>query len=128
MSGYFLSVEQNIEKAKTLAVEARSLDPEGDNSLLQSLIIYHAKGAEAALKQIDSTSSIDIFNLKLGLLLEIQRTDEVITTLQDFPPGFEPDAETNRIHALALLDIGDITAAQVKIQQACYEKPNWKKV
>lgn len=128
MSGYFLSVEQNIEKAKTLAVDARNIDPEADNSLIQSLIIYHTEGAEAALKQIDSTSSIDIFNLKLGLLLEIQRTDEVITTLQNFPSGLEPDAETNRLHALALLDIGDITAAQLKIQQACYEKPNWEKV
>ncbi|MHC5739507.1 HTH domain-containing protein [Nostoc sp.] len=128
LSGYFLSVEKSIEKAKTLAVEARSLDPEADNSLLESLIIYHTEGAETALKQIDSTSSIDIFNLKLGLLLEIQRTDEVITMLENLPPALEPDAETNRIHALAFLDIGDITAAQVKIQQACYEKPNWEKV
>ena len=128
ISGYSLSVEHNIEKAKTLAVEARNIDPEADNYLLQSLIIYHTEGAEAALKHIDSTSSIDIFNLKLGLLLEIQRTDEVITTLQNFPPGLEPDAETNRLYALSLLDKGDINSAQVKIQQACYEKPNWEKL
>jgi len=128
MSGYFLSVEQNIEKAKTLLLEAQNLDPEGDYSFLESLIIYHTDGTEAALERIESTSSIDIFNLKLVLLLEIQRTDEVIRTLENLPPGLEADAETNCIYALALLNTGDITAAQVKIQQASYEKPNWEKV
>ena len=44
------------------------------------------------------------------------------------PQGLEPDAETNRIHALALLDKGDIASALVKIQQARYEKPHWENI
>ncbi|NER48521.1 MAG: hypothetical protein F6J92_17825, partial [Symploca sp. SIO1A3] len=62
------------------------------------------------------------------LLLELGRTEEVFPKLQAFPQGLEPDAETNRVHALALLDKGDITSAQAKIQQARYEKPNWEKM
>lgn len=128
LSSYVLSVEHDAEKAKALAEQARAIAPETDDSLLQVLISYHAQGAEAALRLISNASSIDLFNLELGLLLELGRTEEVITKLQTLPQGLEPDAETNRIHALALLDKGDIAGAQVKIQQARYEKPNWEKI
>jgi hypothetical protein len=128
LSSYILSVEHDIEKAKKLAEQARAILPEGDDTFLQALISYHTQGAEAALRLISSPSSIDIFNLELGLLLELGRTEEVITKLQTLPQGLEPDAETNRIHALALLEKGDIASALVKIQQARYEKPNWENI
>ncbi|MBW4547892.1 MAG: hypothetical protein KME25_26120 [Symplocastrum torsivum CPER-KK1] len=128
LSSYVLSVEHDAEKAKALAEQARTIAPEGDDILLQALISYRTEGAEAALRLISSPSSIDLFNLELGLLLELGRTEAVITKLQTLPQGLEPDAETNRIHALALLDKGDITSALVKIQQARYEKPNWEKI
>ena len=128
LSSYILSVEHDIEKAKKLAEQARAILPEGDDTFLQALISYHTQGAEAALRMISSPSSIDIFNLELGLLLELGRTEEVITKLQTLPQGLEPDAETNRIHALALLDKGDIASALVKIQQARYEKPTWENI
>jgi hypothetical protein len=128
ISSYVLNVEHDAEKAKALAEQAHAIAPEGDDTLLQVLISYHTEGAEAALRLISSPSSIDLFNLELGLLLELGRTDEVITKLQNLPQGLEPDAETNRIHALALLDKGDVAGAQVKIQQARYEKPNWEKI
>ncbi len=128
LSSYVLSVEHNAEKAKALAEQARAIAPETDDSLLQVLISYHTQGAEAALRLISSASSIDLFNLELGLLLELGRTEEVITKLQNLPQGLEPDAGTNRIHALALLDKGDIASALVKIQQARYEKPDWEKI
>ncbi len=128
ISSYVLNVEHDAEKAKALAEQAHAIAPEGDDTLLQVLISYHTEGAEAALRLISSPSSIDLFNLELGLLLELGRTDEVTTKLQNLPQGLEPDAETNRIHALALLDKGDIASALVKIQQARYEKPNWEKI
>ncbi|MBE9119516.1 hypothetical protein IQ269_01545 [Tychonema sp. LEGE 07199] len=128
LSSYILSVEHDIEKAKKLAEQARAILPEGDDTFLQALISYHTQGAEAALRMISSPSSIDIFNLELSLLLELGRTEEVITKLQTLPQGLEPDAETNRIHALALLDKGDIASALIKIQQARYEKPNWENI
>lgn len=130
LSGYVLSVEQDVERAKTLAEEARRIDLIGDDLVLQVLIRYYTQGATVALSLMDnsSRSSIDVFNLELGLLLELGRTDEVITKLQNLPPSLEPDAETNRIHALTLLEQGDVTGAQVKIQQAKYAKPTWEKI
>jgi len=128
ISSYVLNVEHDVEKAKALAEQARAIAPEGDDTLLQVLISYHTEGAEAALRLISTPSSIDLLNLELGLLLELGRTDEVITKLKNLPQGLDPDAETSRIYALALLDKGDIAGAQVKIQQARYEKPNWEKI
>lgn len=128
ISGYTINVEQNADKARSLAEEAYALDPKGDDTLLQVLIAYQSEGAEAALRLIDNTSTINLFNLKLGLLLDLEHTSQVIAALQNLPQGLEPDIETNRIHALALLGNGDIAGAQVKIQQALYEKPNWEKV
>jgi len=128
ISGYTINVEQNVDKARSLAEEAYAIDPKGDDTLLQVLIAYQSEGAEAALRLIDNTSTINLFNLKLGLLLDLEHTSQVIAALQNLPQGLEPDIETNRIHALALLGNGDIAGAQVKIQQALYEKTNWEKV
>jgi hypothetical protein len=128
LAGYVTSVKQDFDKARDLAEQARILSPEQDDVLLQALIRYHSEGAEAALGLIDNPSTIGLFNLKLGLLLELGRIKEVITALQVNPNGLEFDTETLRIHALALLEIGDIRDAQAKIQQAVYEKPNWEKV
>jgi len=128
MSVYAISVEQNADKARSLVEQASALDPEGDDRFLQVLISYHSEDAETALRLIDTPSTINLFNLKLGLLLELEHTEEVIAALQNLPQGLEPDTETKRIHALALLESGDIAGAQVKIQQAIYEKPNWGKV
>lgn len=131
LAGYAISVEQDTDKARSLAEEALALDPEadkGDNGLLQVLISYYSESAEVALKLINNPSTINLFNLKLGLLLQLGRTDEIISALQDLPQDLEVDAETHRIHALALLEHGDIASAQVKIQQASYEKPGWETI
>lgn len=128
LAGYVLSVEQDTDKARSLAEQARTIDPNGDNTLLQVLICYYTGGAEVALRLVSNPLSTDLFNLELGLLLELGRTEEAICALQNLPQGLEPDAETKRIHALALLEQGDIAGAQVKIQQAHYEKPVWEKI
>jgi len=57
LSGYVLSVEHDAKKAKALAEQARTIAPEGDNTLLQALISYYTQGAEAALRLIISPSS-----------------------------------------------------------------------
>lgn len=131
LAGYTISVEQDTDKARSLAEQALALDPgkdKEDNGLLQVLISYHSESAEVALKLINNPSTINLFNLKLGLLLQLGRTDEIISTLQDLSPDLEIDAETQRIHALALLEHGDITSAKVKIQQASYEQPDWETI
>jgi len=128
LSVYALSIEQDIEKAKTLAEQAQEIDPDGNITLVQVLIQYYVEGAEAALGLINSPANLDLLNLELGLLLELGRTDEVFAKLQDSAQTFKPDAETNRIHALALLEQGNISEAQVKIQQARYDKPDWENI
>ncbi|MFN9857864.1 MAG: hypothetical protein ACK556_07065, partial [Pseudanabaena sp.] len=82
ISGYTINVEQNVDKARSLAEEAYAIDPKGDDTLLQVLIAYQSEGAEAALRLIDNTSTINLFNLKLGLLVDLEHTSHVIAALQ----------------------------------------------
>jgi hypothetical protein len=128
LAGYALGVEQDVEKAKRFADQAQSIEPTSTLTVIQVLIRYHAEGAKAALALIDIPSSLDLYNLKIGLLLELGQVDEVLVELQNLAQVFVADSETNRIHALALLDKGDIAGAQVKIQQARYDNPTWEKV
>lgn len=128
LAGYAISVEQDTDKARSLAEQALALDPEGNDVLLQVLISYYSEGVEVALKLINNPLKIDLFNLKLGLLLQLGRTDEIISALQDLSPDLKVDAETNRIHALALLEQRDIAGAKVKIQQASFEQPDWETI
>jgi hypothetical protein len=128
LSGYAINVEQDTDKARALAKEARTLYPEGDDVLLQVLISYYSENAEVALGLIENPSTTDLLNLKLGFLLELERADEVIFALHNLPKNIEVDTETLRLHALALITQGDIAGAQVKIQQALYEKPHWEKI
>ncbi|MUL39429.1 hypothetical protein [Gloeocapsopsis dulcis] len=131
LAGYAISVEQDTDKTRSLADQALDLDPEegkGDNALLQVLISYYSESAEVALKLINNPSTINLFNLKLSLLLQLGRTDEIVSALQDLPQDLAVDAETHRIYALALLKQGDIASAKVKIQKASYEKPDWETI
>ncbi len=128
LSGYAINVEQDTDKALTLAKEARELYPEGNDVLLQVLISYYSEGAEFALGLIENPSTTDLLNLKLGMLLELGRASEVISSLHNLPQEINVDTETHRLHSLALVEQGDVAGAQVKIQQAIYEKPNWEKI
>ncbi|BAY59491.1 hypothetical protein NIES2135_63680 (plasmid) [Leptolyngbya boryana NIES-2135] len=128
LAGYVLGIEKDVAKAQELAEEAQAIDPEANTTIIRVLIQYNIEGAEAALKLIDNPSTLDLYNLKLGLHLELGQLDEVFSQLEKLAQKFEADSETNRIHALALLDQSDIPGAQVKIQQARYDNPRWEKI
>ncbi|WP_287453724.1 caspase family protein [Leptolyngbya sp. UWPOB_LEPTO1] len=128
LAGYALGVEQNVTKAQELANQAQALEPGSETSIIQVLIQYHLEGAEAALALLENPSTLDLCNLKLGLYLELGQLSEVFSQLEALAQVFEANSETHRIHALALLDQGDISGAQVKIQQARYDNPKWEKI
>ncbi|MEA5512261.1 hypothetical protein VB715_21040 [Crocosphaera sp. UHCC 0190] len=128
LGSYEININDNIEKARTLASQAKGIDFDADDTIIQTLICYHTEGAKAALEKISNISNIDVFNLQLALLLESKQTDEIKSKLQEIPEGIQPNTETKRLEALVFLDQGNIDAAQTKIQQALYEKPKWEMV
>ena len=128
LATYTLNKNGEVAKAKGLADQARQLDPEADASILSILLSYRAQGASSALASLPIPTNIDLLNFRLALLLELGKTDEILSIMALKANGLQEDAETRRVYTWALLISGDITGAQVQIQKAVSEQPNWQSI
>jgi len=128
LASYTLNVKRNIDSAKELVEEASAIDPEADDIVIRVLLQYYSSGAKTALTFLDEPLNIDSFNLKLALLLEIGQIDDLLICLKNKQSHINENAETKRLHALALLLKKKIADAEVEIKRAIYEKPKWEGV
>jgi hypothetical protein len=78
---YILNVENDVEKATEIAAKAKKNDPEGDDTILQAMLVYHRDGPEAALPFIGASSTLDAINLRASLLLELNRSSALVPLL-----------------------------------------------
>jgi len=125
MAAMTLNVEGDRESARRLAVEARVLDPQGDDVIIRTLLRWHDEGLTQALAEIGEPSGIDAYNLKLSLLIHGDRANEALQHIRDFPDRLQPDAETGRLKALALLAVGEVTKARTEIQRVMEAGHRW---
>jgi hypothetical protein len=123
-----LNAKKDLVEAKKLRDQAAVIDPTGDEATLCALIRYYEEGHESALKEVDEPENTNTFNLKIGFLIELSRTDDAFATIRNPPSGVEPDAETERLHALLLLLQGDLAGAQKEIEKTFEKRPNWQSV
>lgn len=122
-AGYTLELKSDLAEAKSLVEEASALDPDGDDSGTRAVISYYDQGVEAALAVVDQPATVHAFNLKVGLLLQAERVSEALGALTTPPKGISVDAETKRLHALALLAGRDVGGARKLIGQVLKEHP-----
>lgn len=125
MASLALHTKEDFDEARELRVQAAALDPSGDQSVLSSLMLYYEGNYEAALEEVRDPTNTNALNLKLGYLIETARVDDALTIINNPPPGIATDAETQHLHALALLLKGNLTGAQKEIQKAAASRPNW---
>ena len=128
LSLYILNVENDVEKATEIAAKARENDPEGDDTILQAMLVYHRDGPEAALPVIGASSALDAINLRASLLFELGKINDVLEFLSTLPHDIKPNAETRRIQSLSFLIFGDLPNARAKLDEALAEKPNWHSI
>jgi len=128
LAGYAITLDDNAIAASNFLEQASQLDSEVDTTFIQTLICSRTRGVKTALAELSSFNDISLFNLKLALLLEINQANEAIATVQTIPDNIQPNAETHRIYALALLIEGNILKAQQKIQEAVSANPEWETV
>ena len=129
LATYALNLDGDISVARELASVARSLDPSSDDTVFRTLLKYRTEGAESALREIGCPNTLDTINLSVSLLLlGLGKTDEAFAKLASLPQGLEPNAETRRLHALALLTKGDLAGAQTHSQLALDDHPRWEDV
>jgi hypothetical protein len=115
--------EGGVAEAAALADEARKIEPSEDDATLRARIRIFEGGREAALEELSSTSTLDGFNLRVGLLIEMGRVEESLASLRHPPGGVVFDAETHRLYALALLASKDVQGAREHITRALAERP-----
>ncbi len=127
-AGLTLHKNTDTNRARELVEKAVALDPDSDSTHIRTLLRYHKEGAEAALAEVPNPADVESFNIKVVLLLELNRIDEAFRLINEPPGGVEPDTETRRLHALVLLGAGDVHAARIEIGRAEGEKPEWEGV
>jgi tetratricopeptide (TPR) repeat protein len=125
MASLALHTKGDFDEAHELRAQAVALDPKGDQSVLRSLMLYYEGNYEAALKEVHEPLNTNALNLKLGYFIETSRVDEALTVIHNPPSGIAPDADTQQLHALALLLKGNLIGAQKEIQNALTSRPTW---
>jgi tetratricopeptide (TPR) repeat protein len=115
-------------EAARLADEAHDLDPDADETFIRTLICYYERGAEEALELIAEPSDRESFNLKVAVLIQLGKTQEALGLIGSPPEGIDPDAETLRLKALALLAAKDHASARAEIEKALAERPRWQSI
>lgn len=128
LAGYAIALDEDAIAASELLEQAIKLDSEADTTFIQILICARTQGINLALENLSEFNSVSLLNLKLTLLLEINQTKELFATIQTSPDNIQPNAETHRLHALALLTEGNILEAQQKIQEAVFASSTWETV
>jgi len=125
---YILNVENDVEKATAIAAKVKENDPEGDDTILRAMLVYHRDGPEAALPIIGVFSTLDAINLHASLLFELGKFTDVLKLLNTLPDDIKPNAETKRMQSLSFLVSGDLSSARATLDDALAEKPNWHSV
>ena len=120
-----LAVEKDIVAAKAIAKEAEDTDRTTNLETLNTLIVYHERGARAALEGLAAPTSLDSWNLRLGLLAENDAWNNVLDESSRPPPGVESNAETHRLRALAYLARAELAQAHTEIEHALSQNPLW---
>jgi hypothetical protein len=118
-----LKKTQGVPEATARAEEATKAEPSQDDTTLRARIKGLAEGREAALEELSSPTTVDGFNFRVGLLIELGRVEEALESLQCPPDGITFDAETQRLYALALLASKDVQSAKAHISRALAERP-----
>lgn len=118
-----LKKADGVAEATGMAEEARRAEPSEDDAALRTRIKVLAEGRAAALEELHSPTTLDGFNLRVGLLIETGRIEEALEALRRPPGGIAFDAETQRLYALTLLASKDIQGARERIGRALAERP-----
>jgi hypothetical protein len=93
LAGYAITLDDDPSTASELLNQALLLDPEADTIFIRTLIRFRIDGIEAALAEINNISDISIVNLKLALLLEINRLMKRSLQSKQFPKTSNPMLE-----------------------------------
>lgn len=117
------NVRDDIESARLLLGAAKTVCPSANTRPLEAMLLRNSAGAQAALDLLTPASTVEEWNIRLELLLELGRPDDVLVESNAPPAGAAPTTETAQARALALLLNREVEAARSEIQGALAKKP-----
>jgi len=118
-----LKGKDGIDEAEVYANDASRIDATCDVRTVHVRIKALRQGFAPALADLDNSTSLDDFNLRLGLLIETGQVKEALSLLETPPSQISPDAESYRLKALASLLTQDVVAAAIAKDEALKRMP-----
>jgi hypothetical protein len=128
MASLELAQSRNIDLARSLLEQSRTLDPEADDMVARALVAYYESNgsATAALEVLATPLSTEALNLKIAFTIEKGSFQEALEMIESLPIEFEANAETYQVKALTLLGMTDLAGAKQAIDLARTLKPQWE--
>lgn len=118
-----LDLGGSVAEARRLVEEARRLDASERVQVLDALLAYHEGTAADGLLALGQPHTVDAWNVQLALWLANGDATRVIDAMTI--PSFPPNAETRRLHAMALLFAQRIEEAEAAIAESIAAQPEW---
>ncbi len=119
-----LHVLADFESAKRLFGEARAICPSANTRPMEAMLLRESIGPQAAFDVLSPPRTVEEWNLRLELLLELGRPDDLLVEAAAPPAGVTPTVETAHAKSLALLLNRKVEVARGEIQAALAVKPN----
>ena len=117
-----LILNQDLEAAKKLLDEADAIHS-GDRVFGARLAARTIGPKEAALG-LGATKTLEEWNVQMALFIEANEVDMMNNVWNKPPAGIGPDAESRRLHALALITKKELGPARAEIEAALKIKPD----
>jgi hypothetical protein len=119
----YASFATDKERATEISRQADSLaSPRPDDSAHLRWVL-ETQGPEALLAILADVSRTDLWNLRLVSLQRLHRHADLAVEFEQPPKGVTPDAESLRVYAWALLEIGRFDEALTSANEASTKQP-----
>jgi len=106
---------RDVAKVEALIVKAEELA--GPNRVMRSRLTAARSGPHEGARQLESPETIEEWNQRMALLLEVGETEVMLKEWDTPPEGVGPNAESYRLRTLAL-----ITLKQIEVARKAFEK------
>jgi tetratricopeptide (TPR) repeat protein len=119
-----LKGKEGIHEAEAYIKEASQFDSNCDVHTVHVRIKALRHGLSAALADLANPTSLDAFNLRVGMLIEAGELDQALALLESPSSQISLDAESYRLKALASLLSHNLVDARAAKDDALKLKPN----
>ena len=113
----------DLEKAQEILDRAKEANAEADFQIAETLLAHHKGDHSRANELVATPRSVGAWNLLLAFMINEGESNRVIDSFES--PPFDPNAESIRLKAMALLMVGNVSDALEAIELARADKPDW---